>query len=95
MTHSNSPSRDVTLVTFTENSLAYAIGNVSCYGDLAPELIAKEVFRQLSQVIDQSVNIPSATIWLSRLGTYASKLEAVRNGDQLIAPAEIAWGVWI
>jgi hypothetical protein len=89
-TLSNSP-QNVQLVTFTEESLAYALATVRCYGDRAPDLIAREVFQQLAQLICNSGNISPAKLWLTRSGGYTSKLEAVQNGEQLIAPAEIAW----
>lgn len=80
-------------VTFTEESLALAIAAVNGYGALAPELVAEEIFRQLAQ---RACNMPlktPMTVWLSRSGCYTSKLEAVRNGEQLIAPTLVTWKV--
>ncbi|WP_296263986.1 MULTISPECIES: hypothetical protein [unclassified Pseudomonas] len=90
MSHSNAQLSYIESVTFTAESLACAIGTVSGYGEFAPELIAEEVFQQLAQVIGQAVDRSSSTVWLSRSGVYSSKLEAVRNGEQQVAPAVIA-----
>lgn len=49
MTDLKNLARDLESVTFTEGSLAYAIGAVSGYKEFAPELVAEEIFRQLAQ----------------------------------------------
>lgn len=89
---SNAP-QSVQSVTFTKESLAYALTAVRCYADLSPDLIAREIFQQLAQLACNRGNIAPAKLWLGRSGSYISKLEAVQNGEQLIAPAEIEWGL--
>lgn len=93
MTDLENFARDLESVTFTEESLAYAIAAVSGYGEFAPEVVAEEIFRQLAQRTCNRPNRIPMTVWLSRSGAYISKLEAVRNGEQLIAPAFITWQV--
>lgn len=82
---------DLKSVTFTKESLAFAIAAMSCYGEFAPELVAEEIFRQLAERTCNRPNRTPMTIWLSRSGCYISKLEAVRNGEQLVAPALVTW----
>lgn len=92
MTTSNNPEHTLESITFSEDSLAYAFAAVRCYDDLAPELIAREVFQHLVKLSWNGAKTSPTTVWLSRSGGYTSKLEAVRNGEQQIAPVYIAWG---
>ncbi|MFR0674616.1 hypothetical protein ACLUUI_14335 [Enterobacterales bacterium AW_CKDN230030176-1A_HGKHYDSX7] len=89
MTHSNAQLHNIESITFTEESLALAIAAVQSYGDFAPELIAEDIFRQVAQAITKRAGSSSAAVWYSRSGCHTSKLGAVRNGEQLIAPAAI------
>ncbi|WP_438279979.1 hypothetical protein [Pseudomonas alabamensis] len=93
MTDLKNLARDLESITFTEESLAYAVAAVSGYGEFAPELVAEEIFKQLAQRTRNRPNRTPMTVWLSRCGGYSSKLEAVRNGEQLIAPALVTWKV--
>jgi len=80
-------------ITFTEESLAYAIAALSGCEKFAPELVAEKIFRQPAQRTSDRPSRTAMTVWLSRSGSYTSKFEAVQNGEQLIAPAEIVWGL--
>lgn len=87
MTDLKNLAHNLESVTFTEESLALAIAAVSGYREFAPELVAEEIFWKLAQrTCNRPIKTPMA-VWLSRSGCYTSKLEAVRNGEQLIAPA--------
>lgn len=91
MTNLKALARDFESVIFTEESLSYEIAAVSGYRELAPELLLEELFWQLAQQACSRTNKTPMTVWLVRSGSYTTRLEAVRNGEQLIVPALITW----
>ncbi|MGO0694456.1 hypothetical protein ACTORG_13305 [Pseudomonas guariconensis] len=72
-------------IIFTEASLEHALSAVRALHDMSPELIAADVFRQMSELA--TYRLTPATIWCGPGGLYQSKLDAVANGEQQIAPA--------
>lgn len=74
-------------IIFTEASLEHALSAVRALHDMSPELIAADVFRQMSELA--AYRLTPATIWCGPGGLYQSKLDAIANGEQQIAPAII------
>lgn len=72
-------------ITFTAMSLSNALATVRGLHDMSTELIASEVFRQISEMA--ATPEPINTIWCGHAGLYRSKLAAIENGEQLVAPA--------
>ncbi|MFT2186334.1 hypothetical protein [Pseudomonas putida] len=72
-------------IIFTEASLEHALSAVRALHDMSTELIAADVFRQMSELA--TYRLTPATIWCGPGGLYQSKLDAIANGEQQIAPA--------
>ncbi|MFJ3448030.1 hypothetical protein ACIPM0_07340 [Pseudomonas sichuanensis] len=72
-------------ITFTVTSLSNALTAVHRFHDKSAELIASEVFRQISDLT--ATQLPVKTIWCGHAGLYLSRLAAIANGEQLVAPA--------
>lgn len=72
-------------IIFSETSLKHALSAVRGLHDMSTELIAADVFRQLSELATHKLT--PATVWCGRGGLYQSKLEAIGNGEQRIESA--------
>ncbi|MEN5239075.1 hypothetical protein ABE459_16410 [Pseudomonas sp. TWI923] len=76
---------NIQCITFTSTSLSSALAAVRGLHDMSAELIAREVFRQISDLA--ATPGPVMTIWCGHAGLYRSRLAAIANGEQLVAPA--------
>lgn len=74
-------------IIFTEASLSHALSAVKGLHDMSPELIADEVYRQVSGLT--AAHDKPKTVWCGSGGLYQSRMAAVTNGEQLIAPAVV------
>lgn len=72
-------------IIFTATSLEHALSSVRHLHDMSTELIAQEVFRQMSELAAH--RLTPMTIWCGSGGLYQSKLDATRNGEQQIDSA--------
>ena len=72
-------------IILTETSLEHVLSAVRARHDMSPELIAADVFRQMSELA--TYRLTPMTIWCGPSGLYQSKLDAIANGEQQIAPA--------
>ena len=72
-------------IILTEASLEHVLSAVRGLHDMSTELIAEEVFRQMSELAAH--RLTPMTIWCGRGGLYQSKLDAIRNGEQLVESA--------
>lgn len=72
-------------IIFTKASLEHALSSVRALHDMSTELIAQEVFRQMSELAAH--RLTPMTIWCGSGGLYQSKLDATRNGEQQIDSA--------
>lgn len=69
-------------IILTQTSLEHVLSSVRGLYNMSTELIAEEVFRQMSELAAN--RITPVTIWCGRGGLYRSKLDAIRNGEQLV-----------
>lgn len=76
---------NIQCITFTATSLSHALTAVQDLHDKSAELIANEVFRQISDLA--ATQLPVKSIWCGHAGLYRSRLAAIANGEQLVAPA--------
>lgn len=74
-------------ISFTVTSLCNALAAVRGIHDMRTELIVGEVFRQVSELA--ATSDPLKTIWCGHAGLYRTTLEAIANGEQVVAPAII------
>ncbi|HDS1728188.1 TPA: hypothetical protein QEM47_000911 [Pseudomonas putida] len=74
-------------ITFTEASLTYALSAVRGLHDLSTELIATDMFRQITTLVGNTV-MPT-TVWCGQSGLYENRLDAAVNGEQQVAPAVV------
>lgn len=72
-------------IIFTATSLGHALSSVRHLHDLSTELIAQEVFRQMSEL--SAHRLTPTTVWCGPGGLYQSKLDATCNGEQQIDSA--------
>ncbi|MFV3326600.1 hypothetical protein ACNFG0_09015 [Pseudomonas sp. NY15372] len=72
-------------IIFNEASLEHALSAVSGLHDMSTELIAADVFRQMSELTPHRMT--PYTVWCGRSGLYLTRLDAVANGEQQVAPA--------
>lgn len=72
-------------IIFNETSLEHALSAVRGLHDMSTELIAADVFRQLSELA--TYKLTPATVWCGQGGLYQSKLDAIGNGEQRIESA--------
>lgn len=72
-------------IIFNETSLEHALSAVRGLHDMSTELIAADVFRQMSKLA--TYKLTPVTVWCGRGGLYQSKLEAIGNGEQRIESA--------
>lgn len=72
-------------IIFNETSLEHALSAVRGLHDMSAELIAADVFRQMSELA--TYKLTPVTVWCGRGGLYQSKLEAIGNGEQRIESA--------
>lgn len=72
-------------IIFTEASLEHALSAVRGLHDMSTELIASDVFRQMSELA--TYRLTPVTIWCGTGGLYKSRLDAIANGEQQSAPA--------
>ncbi|MCO7516448.1 hypothetical protein NJF44_15545 [Pseudomonas guariconensis] len=76
-------------IIFTEASLEHALSAVRALHDMSTELIAADVFRQISELTPHRTT--PYTAWCGRSGLYLTRYDAVVNGEQQVAPA-VAFG---
>lgn len=74
-------------ITFTEASLSYALSAVRGLHDLSTELIAADMFRQITTLVGNTA-MPT-TVWCGQSGLYENRLDAAVNGEQQVAPAVV------
>lgn len=72
-------------IIFTEASLEHALSAIRALHDMSTELIAADVFRQMSELA--TYQLTPVTVWCGHGGLYQSKLEAIGNGEQRIETA--------
>lgn len=72
-------------IIFTEASLEHALSAIRALHDMSTELIAADVFRQISELTPHRVT-PYA-VWCGRSGLYPTRYHAVANGEQQVALA--------
>lgn len=72
-------------IIFTEASLANVLSTIGHLHNTSAQLIADEVFRKMSELT--AAQTAPETVWCGRADLYQSKLAAVANGEQLLAPA--------
>ncbi|ERK98707.1 hypothetical protein O999_14665 [Pseudomonas putida LF54] len=72
-------------IIFNETSLEHALSAVRGLHEMSTELIAGDVFRQMSELA--TYQLTPVTIWCGQGGLYQSKMEAVGNGEQWIESA--------
>ncbi|PTU53672.1 hypothetical protein DBB42_03200 [Pseudomonas plecoglossicida] len=72
-------------IILTQTSLEHVLSSVRGLHDMSTELLAEEVFRQMSELAAN--RLTPITIWCGRGGLYRSKLDAIRNGEQLVESA--------
>ncbi len=72
-------------IIFNETSLEHALSAIRGLHDMSTELIAADVFRQMSKLATHKLT--PVTVWCGRRGLYQSKLEAIGNGEQRIESA--------
>lgn len=72
-------------IIFTATSLEHALSSVRSLHDMSTEVIAQEVFRQMSELAAH--RLTPTTVWCGPGGLYQSKLDAARNGEQQIDSA--------
>ncbi|KIC82632.1 hypothetical protein [Pseudomonas sp. C5pp] len=72
-------------IIFNEMSLEHALSAVCGLHNMSTDLIAGDVFRQLSELA--TYQLTPVTVWCGQGGLYQSKMEAVGNGEQRIESA--------
>lgn len=72
-------------IIFNETSLEHALSAVCGLHNMTTDLIAGDVFRQLSELA--TYQLPPVKVWCGQGGLYQSKMEAVGNGEQRIESA--------
>ncbi|MFG0501326.1 hypothetical protein ACF8GD_01585 [Pseudomonas putida] len=72
-------------IIFNETSLEHALSAVCGLHNMSTDLIAGDVFRQLSELA--TYQLTPVTVWCGQGGFYQSKMEAVGNGEQRIESA--------
>lgn len=72
-------------IIFNEMSLEHALSAVCGLHNMSTDLIAGDVFRQLSELATYQPT--PVTVWCGQGGLYQSKMEAVGNGEQRIESA--------
>lgn len=72
-------------IIFNETSLEHALSAVCGLHDMSTDLIAGDVFRQISELA--TYQLTPVTVWCGQGGLYQSKMEAVGNGEQRIESA--------
>ncbi|MPS98685.1 MAG: hypothetical protein E2581_09310 [Pseudomonas sp.] len=72
-------------IIFNETSLEHALSAVCGLHNMSTDLIAGDVFRQLSELA--TYQLTPVTVWCGQGGLYQSKMEAVGNGEQRIESA--------
>ncbi|ULL07112.1 hypothetical protein JNO42_08880 [Pseudomonas putida] len=72
-------------IIFNETSLEHALSAVCGLHNMSTDLIAGDVFRQLSELA--TYQLTPVTVWCGQSGLYQSKMEAVGNGEQRIESA--------
>jgi hypothetical protein len=72
-------------IIFNETSLEHALSAVCGLHNMSTDLIAGDVFRQLSELA--TYQLTPVTVWCGQGGLYRSKMEAVGNGEQRIESA--------
>lgn len=72
-------------IILTQTSLEHVLSSVRGLHDMSTELIAADIFRQMSELA--TYKLTPVTVWCGRGGLYQSKLEAIGNGEQRIETA--------
>lgn len=72
-------------IIFNETSLEHALSAVCGLHDMSTDLIAGDVFRQMSELA--AYQRTPVIVWCGQGGLYQSKMEAVGNGEQRIESA--------
>ncbi|WP_267273057.1 hypothetical protein [Pseudomonas putida] len=72
-------------IIFNETSLEHALSAVCGLHNMNTDLIAGDVFRQLSELA--TYQLTPVTVWCGQGGLYQSKMEAVGNGERRIESA--------
>lgn len=72
-------------IILTETSLEHVLSAVRAAHEMSPELIAADVFRQISELTPHRMT--PYTVWCGRSGLYLTRYDAVANGEQKVAPA--------